>query len=89
MPICFHNSILTLSQLSILEYRYRGNAPARLSERQTSFPLLLLREKPKQALTPSGNPGLTSRDKYKNHAVPEVINTVCNCCLESFRYTGH
>jgi len=58
-------------------------------KKQTSFPLLLRREKPNQALLPSGNPGLTSRDKYKNQAVPEVINTVCNCCLQSFRYTGH
>lgn len=78
----------SLRQLSFLEYRCRGNIPARYSEIET-FSLLLLREKPKQALIPSGNPGLTSRDKYKNHAVPEVINTVCNCCLQSFRYTGH
>lgn len=89
VSICFYNIILTLSQLSFLEYRYRGNAPARFSEKQTSFPLLLLREKSKQALIPSGNPGLTSRDKYKNHAVPEVINTVCNYCLQSFWYAEH
>lgn len=60
----------------------RQNSSKVLQNKKPNIISSIAPKEPKQALIPSGNPGLTGRDKYKNQAVPGVINTVCNCCLK-------